>query len=163
VEKAGTTLVMLPTYNEAGTVGDMHRAIRAALPDAEILFVDDEPMIVLLMKQRLTAHGYQVETAVSGAECLKKVLTVKPDLILLDIMMPEMDGYEICRKLKADPKTADYPVLMFTASQREGFIEEARKAGALDVVNKPLVADVMELMDRYFKTGSIEESDEEAA
>lgn len=120
----------------------------------KILFVDDEPTIVRIMKSRLKAAHYEVETAYNGREALEMAKGMRPDAILLDIFMPGMDGYEVCRKLKSDPLTADIPVIIFTASQQEKFIEKGLAAGALDVINKPFVAEVMETIDRLFHPGS---------
>lgn len=111
---------------------------------AKILFVDDEPTIVKIMTTRLKSHSFEVETALGGKEALDKARIFKPDLILLDIAMPEMDGYETCRLFKKDPLTAAIPVIMFTASQEEEFVRKAMKAGAVDVINKPFVADLLE-------------------
>lgn len=123
----------------------------------KILFVDDEPAIIKIMKSRLQAGGkYEVETAASGEEALARAGEYKPDLILLDICMPGIDGYEVCRRLKENPLTADIPVLMFTASQEEHFIEKGLKAGAEDVINKPFVAELTETIARIFE-GDISE------
>jgi DNA-binding response OmpR family regulator len=80
-----------------------------------ILAVDDEPSIVRLVSAALTARGYEVEVAYNGEEALDKVGLSRPDLVVSDIMMPRMDGRELARRLAADPKTKDIPVLFLSA------------------------------------------------
>lgn len=82
---------------------------------AKIMVVDDEPDVVDLIKLVLESDGYSVITAYSGKECLEKLDKETPDLILLDIMMPQMDGWEVFRRIRADERTANIPVAMLTA------------------------------------------------
>ena len=110
----------------------------------KILFVDDEPMVATLLKKRLESRGLQVETAHDGASGLEKAKTWLPDLVLLDIVMPGMDGYETCRRLKAMKETAHIPVVLFTALQETQLETLARKAGAAKVVQKPFVEQVFQ-------------------
>jgi len=129
-----------------------------------VLFVDDEPTIVKIMTTRLKSHGYVVESASSGPEALEKVKTFRPSLILLDIAMPGMDGYEVCRQLKKDPATESIPVIMFTASQEEEFVRKGIKAGAVDVINKPFVADLLEVIHNVLEgKNPHEDEDSESA
>jgi len=79
-----------------------------------------------------------VHTASDGVEALAQVPRVKPDLILLDIMMPRMSGFEVCRRLKADPKTRDIPILMVTALNELGDIERGVESGTDDFLTKPI-------------------------
>lgn len=81
---------------------------------AEILLVDDEPDIVMLTRMVLENEGHHVLVARDGRECMKVLADENPDLILLDVMMPGDDGWEVCRKIKADKKTRNTPVVMFT-------------------------------------------------
>lgn len=81
---------------------------------AKILFVDDEPDLVFLVTKMLENDGYGVATASSGEECLKMLKKEKPDLILLDIMMRGIDGWEVCKKIKEDKRTKDIPAVMLT-------------------------------------------------
>ena len=81
----------------------------------KILVVDDEPDIVEMIKVALESASYQVITAFNGNECLEKVKKEKPDAIVLDIMMPEKDGFVTCKELKGDPETQEIPVLILTA------------------------------------------------
>jgi DNA-binding response OmpR family regulator len=104
---------------------------------ARILVVDDEPSIVRLVKATLTARGHQVDEAFDGIEALAQVKTHKPDLILLDIMMPHMDGTEVRKRLLADKESKDIPVIHLSAV---GDFEQQRKAladGATDYIVKP--------------------------
>ena len=110
----------------------------------KILIVDDEPVVVTLLKVRVESRGFQVETAHDGGSCIEKAKTWRPDFILLDIIMPEMDGYETCRRLKALKETASIPVVLFTAVQETQLQDKAQKAGAVRVVQKPFVDQVFQ-------------------
>ena len=105
----------------------------------KILIVDDEPVMVTLLKARVESHGFLVETAHDGASSLEKAKTWQPDLILLDIAMPGMDGYETCRRFKAMGETAHIPVVLFSAVRETQLEDLAQKAGAAKVVQKPFV------------------------
>ena len=80
-----------------------------------ILVVDDEPDFAAIVQGNLEKEGFEVEIAYNGVEGLEKVRSNPPDAIVLDVMMPEMDGYKVCRELKADEKYADIPVVLLTA------------------------------------------------
>ena len=82
---------------------------------ARVLVVDDILSNVKLLEAKLTAEYFDVVTAFNGLECLAKVAESAPDIVLLDVMMPGMDGFEVCRRIKSDPKTAHVPVVMVTA------------------------------------------------
>ena len=84
-------------------------------PDPRILVVDDTPANVRLLEAVLGPRGYEMRTAGSGPEALEAVTRDRPDLVLLDILMPGMDGYEVCRRLRADPSTAEIPIVILTA------------------------------------------------
>jgi len=106
---------------------------------AKILAVDDIPQNLRLLDAVLTPQGYTVVTAATGEDALFKVLSEKPDLILLDIMLPGIDGYEVCRRLRADPATSFLPVVMLTASEMVEKLK-AVEAGADDFLPKPFEA-----------------------
>ncbi|MBE7551851.1 MAG: response regulator [Anaerolineales bacterium] len=102
-----------------------------------ILIVDDDPDIVIFASDRLEHLGFQVQIARNGIEGLKKTRTEKPDLLILDVMMPEMDGYEVCRQLKADPETRQIPILMLTAKGQLPDKVRGFDIGADDYLAKP--------------------------
>ena len=81
----------------------------------KILVCDDEPYILMALTDAVEMEGYECVTAINGKEALQKARETHPDLIMLDIMMPFMDGFEVCRELKADASTRDIPVIMLTA------------------------------------------------
>ena len=103
-----------------------------------ILIADDTEQNVELLQAYLDELGCRVVTAYDGQQTLDQVAAAKPDLILLDIMMPKMSGFEICRKLKGDPATRDIPICMVTALNEEGDIEKAVVAGTDDFLSKPI-------------------------
>ncbi|NIM04884.1 MAG: response regulator [Armatimonadetes bacterium] len=82
---------------------------------ARILVADDQPLIRHSIKQTLAELGHEVTEAVNGVEALKKIETNKPDLIILDVMMPEMNGQQVCRRIKSDPESKSLPVILMTA------------------------------------------------
>ena len=102
-----------------------------------ILIVDDTPANLRLLSQILSGRGYKVRAAIDGAHTLIAVQAAPPDLILLDIRMPKMDGYEVCRRLKADERTADIPVLFISALGETEDKVKAFAAGGVDYVTKP--------------------------
>jgi CheY-like chemotaxis protein len=103
----------------------------------KILIIDDEPQILLLSSNRLKVNGYAVITASSGEQGLKKAKKEMPDLILLDQVMPRMEGEEVLDHLKEDPLMKHIPVLMFTADVKKVKVEEAQKRGAAGCLFKP--------------------------
>ena len=106
-----------------------------------ILVVDDQPINVQLLKRKLEREGIQVSAAYNGAEALSMVKVVKPDLILLDVMMPDMDGIEVCQRLQADESTRSIPIIFVTArTSKEGKIE-GLGVGAVDYITKPIDLD----------------------
>ncbi|MBU1147495.1 MAG: response regulator [Candidatus Omnitrophica bacterium] len=108
-----------------------------------ILIVDDEPQIVMVVESRLKASGYEVISACDGQEGLDKARSEKPDLIILDLMLPKLDGYKVCRMLKFDEKYKKIPVIIFTA--RAGQEEEklSHETGADAYITKPFEATVL--------------------
>lgn len=105
---------------------------------AKILVVDDTAKNVTLLADLLAVKGYAVATAASGAEALVKVETEKPDLVLLDVVMPEMSGYEVCRKIRDNPATGILPVVMVTALDPGQERIKGLEAGADDFLTKPI-------------------------
>jgi class 3 adenylate cyclase len=105
---------------------------------AKVLVVDDTPMNVKMLADVLTFKGYQVVTAAGGNEGLAKVESEKPDLVLLDVMMPDLDGYAVCRAIRAKPETAILPVVMVTALDPAQERVKGLDAGADDFLSKPI-------------------------
>jgi DNA-binding response OmpR family regulator len=101
---------------------------------AKILLVDDEPDIVWLLNHTLTQEGYEVQSAPNGVEGLRLAYAFQPDLVLLDIMMPAMDGWDVLRRLR---EFSDVPVIMLTVVSGEDNLVEALEIGADDYVTKP--------------------------
>jgi two-component system phosphate regulon response regulator PhoB len=102
-----------------------------------ILVVDDEPDVLDLVTYNLGQAGFQTDTAADGAEALRKARASVPDLILLDLMLPEMDGLEVCKLLRRDPKTSAIPIIMLTARASEIDRIVGLELGAADYVPKP--------------------------
>jgi DNA-binding response OmpR family regulator len=104
-----------------------------------ILVCDDDPLLLELLDYRLSARGYRVVTARDGEEALREVAAERPDAIVLDAMMPVIDGYEALRRLRADAAGPRIPVIMLTARQRERDIVGALELGADDYMAKPFM------------------------
>ncbi len=103
----------------------------------QILVVDDHPANLRLLSQLLQDRGYQLRAVTSGARALASVEMAPPDLLLLDIRMPEMDGYEVCRRLKANPKTRDIPIIFISALDEIQDKVRAFEVGGVDYITKP--------------------------
>jgi len=103
----------------------------------KILIADDRSEVVELVKVTLEGEGYQTIDASDGREALEKIKREKPDLILLDIIMPRMDGFEVLSKVKKDPKTKDIPIIMLTAKGQKSDQEKGEELGATGYIIKP--------------------------
>jgi DNA-binding response OmpR family regulator len=103
----------------------------------KILAVDDEPSIRRLVEVNLQRAGYAITTAPDGQEALNQIARERPDMVLLDVMMPRMDGFELLRRLKADPTTANIPVLMLTAKAQDADVFRGLQSGADFYLTKP--------------------------
>lgn len=108
------------------------------LTGATVLVVDDHEQNLELMQAYIESIGCNVRTARDGVEALASVESDQPDLILLDIMMPRMSGFQVCSKLKTDPATRDIPIVMVTALNEVGDIEKGVESGADDFLTKPV-------------------------
>ena len=106
--------------------------------DARILVVDDDPDTVTVLAQYLQHEGFATLEALSGAECLKLVGETRVDVILLDLMMPQMDGFEVARALKNNPATAEIPIIMVTARDDIDSRSEGMRVGVSDFLAKPV-------------------------
>ncbi len=117
-----------------------------------VLIADDEPHIRRLVSFSLVKHGYEVIEACDGGEAYERARTESPDLILLDVMMPVMTGYDVLNKLKADPSTENIPVIMLSAKSQQTEVAEGLARGAHEYICKPftpkdLVQRVGEILD----------------
>jgi signal transduction histidine kinase len=108
------------------------------MTQSTVLIVDDDPIGRDAMDAMLSPEGYQLEYASNGPQALEKAGLLTPDLILLDVMMPEMDGLEVCRRLRATPRLAEVPVLMLTALDDRSAMLQGLEAGADDFLSKPV-------------------------
>jgi adenylate cyclase len=113
---------------------------------ATILVIDDDPVIQKLLSVNFELEGYRVVAAGDGPDGLKRATTDTPALILLDVMMPRMDGVEVVRRLKADDSTKDIPVILLSAKAQSTDISSGLDAGADDYITKPF--DPLELLDK---------------
>jgi DNA-binding response OmpR family regulator len=102
-----------------------------------ILVVDDDPRLLHVVSMYLSIEGYDVDTAPNGEEGLQHLEVQRPDLVILDVMMPGIDGLEACRRIKSNPETRQIPVVLFTALSRTDDVESGRAAGANRFINKP--------------------------
>jgi DNA-binding response OmpR family regulator len=109
----------------------------------KILVVDDEVQLVDLMKMRLEANGYEVIAAYDGQQALDKAKAQNPDLIVLDLMLPKMDGYKVCRLLKFDEKYKHIPIIMFTARAQDTDKKIGFEVGADAYIIKPFEPQVL--------------------
>ncbi len=114
--------------------------------DKTIFIADDELDFVSTLRSRLEFEGFVVATAADGKDALQQIVNQKPDLILLDVMMPTMNGYQVCRELKGNADTSSIPILMLTAKSQESDKFWGKEAGADDYVTKPF--DMEELMEK---------------
>jgi DNA-binding response OmpR family regulator len=105
---------------------------------AKILIVDDEPMLLRLVGYALHKEGYETVIAKQGEEALGKVKTERPDLVILDIMLPDMDGIEVCRRLRGRPETTTLPVMMLSARGQVPDKVMGLRAGADEYMTKPI-------------------------
>src|SRR5690242_1718000 len=105
---------------------------------ARILVVDDTPANVKLLSDLLATKGYEVATAVNGTEALRHLSTARPDLVLLDVMMPDLSGYDVCRAVRANPDTALLPVVLVTSLDPQQERVKGIEAGADDFLSKPI-------------------------
>lgn len=104
----------------------------------KILLIDDSSVNNLLLQNILEDEGYEVQAAFSGREGLEKIAIDKPDLVVLDIMMPRMDGFEVLKQIISNPETKNIPVIMLTAKNDSRDEEIAREIGAVDYMTKPV-------------------------
>ena len=119
-------------------------------PDKQILVVDDDPLIARLLKEPLEKAGYSVKVASHGLEALQTVKDRRPDLIILDILMPMLDGFKTARLLKFDKRFKDIPIIVLTSRATEGERKIGEQVGANEFLLKPFrLPQVLEVVRRY--------------
>ena len=121
-------------------------------PTAKILVVDDEADFLAIVSHILEKHGYRVVTAANGSEALERYAADKPDLVVLDANLPDMDGFEICRRIRANGPRPDTPILLCTVRSEVTPVAEGLSAGATDYILKPFeVTDLLERVGKALK------------
>jgi CheY-like chemotaxis protein len=128
---------------------------------AKILLVDDEPDFLVVMEKLLKKHGYNVSEASNGTSALKKAKQDRPDAVLLDVMMGDMSGWDVCRDLKNNPETKDMPIIMLTVMAEDDSIKRSFEyAGADWHITKPFDTDtlffILDMMSKEEKKSEIE-------
>jgi DNA-binding response OmpR family regulator len=119
-----------------------------------VLIIEDEKLIIVSTQMVLEAAGFRVESAVNGEEGIQKARGIRPDLILLDIMMPGIDGWETLTRLKRDPETSGIPVIIFTAREHARGHQKSSEMGAADYFRKPFEPDeLIELVEKHVGQG----------
>lgn len=118
---------------------------------SKILIVDDEPDLLKIAVFRLKKAGYEITTAVDGGEALDCIYKNRPDVVLLDLLLPVIDGVEVCRKIKQDDALKNIPVILFTASALD-IQQKVKEAGAEDYIVKPFdIDELLEKVNRQLK------------
>lgn len=126
-----------------------------ASSNIKILIVDDEPDVVMLIERTLKSEGFHVVCAYDGIGALDLVASEKPDLILLDIMMPMMSGYEVCEQIKADPETQHIPVVCLSSAHTPDARAQSLRVGALTLITKPFMpAELIAQVKRHLSVDS---------
>jgi two-component system alkaline phosphatase synthesis response regulator PhoP len=122
-------------------------------PRARVLVVDDEADLVRILEFGLQSVGYHVETASDGQEGLKKAREMRPDIILLDLMLPKLDGYKVCRLLKFDERYKSIPIIILSARTQEGDQTLAMEMGANRFITKPYeFSEILSQMETLLKS-----------
>lgn len=122
-----------------------------------LLVIDDEVDIGETVKIRLEVNGYSVNLAYDGLDGIDKAVKTRPDLILLDILMPQVDGFEVCRRLRKIPETQNIPIIMLTAIKSPESLQKAKEAGAQDYLAKPFESgELVEIVRFYLEKGKSE-------
>jgi PAS domain S-box-containing protein len=130
---------------------------QSASPLADILVIDDTPENLALLSQMLTERGYKVRSVTKGSSGIRGAQAVPPDLILLDVKMPQMDGYEVCHQLKAEPRTKDIPVIFISALGDVFDKIKAFQAGGVDYITKPFqVEEVLARLKTHLTIGRLQ-------
>ena len=118
----------------------------------KILLIDDEPELIKAVEIRLKSTGYEVVVAYDGRTGIDKAIEIKPDLILLDLIMPIMDGYVVANELKDNPETKHIPIIILTASQREDLKSRCRELGVASFIMKPFeTSDLLNMVNKILR------------
>ncbi len=127
----------------------------------KVLVVDDEPHIVRLVEVNLQRAGYDVVKAMDGVEALEQVKKEIPDMIVLDVMMPRMDGFTVLKHLKADPETQEIPVIMLTAKAQDADIFQGWQSGVDSYLTKPFnPMELLTFVKRIFESQDYDDGDD---
>jgi CheY-like chemotaxis protein len=117
--------------------------------EKRILIADDDPVILRLIQVNLELEGYAVITAANGVEAVREATAHIPDLVILDIMMPRLDGYQACEQLKANDATKDIPIVFLSAKAQMGDIEKGKTFGVAEYLTKPFdPSELLEVVER---------------
>jgi CheY-like chemotaxis protein len=123
-------------------------------PSPRVLLVDDDPVIVRLLEVNFRLDGFRVDTATRGEEALSKAIELNPDVIVMDVMMPGMDGWAVSERLRADPATAETPIVLLSARVRDDDRSRGYALGVVDYVTKPFdPTDLIEVVRRNLVAG----------
>jgi CheY-like chemotaxis protein len=127
------------------------------MPDmARVLIVDDDKVIQQLIEVNLELEGYDTSRASDGEEALGAVKSFRPDLVILDVMMPKMDGREVCRRIKADAKTKHIPVVFLSARAQDLDVQSGLELGAAAYITKPFdPVDLLQVVERVLAGGTV--------
>ncbi|MEM7334580.1 MAG: response regulator [Chloroflexota bacterium] len=117
-----------------------------------VLLVDDEDTIRTMLRMVLELTGFKVLEAADGIQAIEQVETHQPDIMVLDVMMPRMDGFAVCRQLRSQTETADLPIIMFSGKAQEEAVREGMKAGATHYLVKPASpTEIIALIKKYLE------------
>jgi CheY-like chemotaxis protein len=123
-------------------------------PGPRVLLVDDDAVIVRLLEVNFRLDGFRVETATGGEEALGKAAELLPDVIVMDVMMPGMDGWAVTERLRADPATAGTPIVLLSARVRDDDVSRGYALGVVDYVTKPFdPSELVEVVRRSLAIG----------
>ena len=121
-----------------------------AAEEKRILIADDDPVILRLIQVNLELEGYQVLTANNGVEAVEAATKELPNLVILDIMMPRLDGYQACEQLKSAEATKDIPVIFLSAKAQQGDVEKGQSFGVAAYLTKPFdPSELLEVVERH--------------
>lgn len=119
-----------------------------------VLAVDDDPVILRLLQVNLAMEGYEIALAADGEEALRRARSFRPDLVLLDVMMPKKDGWQVCAELRADPELRDVPIVFLSARAQDADLRRGTELGADAYVTKPFdPLDLLELVEELTARG----------